>query len=180
MPKLYNPIGFTKGYDFVLWFVFSGGMLGFCLARLMYLDFYGVFCSPDSHGANHAAPGECYWYNTYSVYRVGIKMHLYTIVPAGALACVQFLPIVRHKLVLLHRINGYVTLVLALTGVAGAVMIAPVAFGGDVTIRGAVGLLAIMFVGSLSLAYYYIKRLRIDQHRAWMLRAWFYVSRYPV
>ncbi|KAJ4153221.1 hypothetical protein LMH87_009718 [Akanthomyces muscarius] len=176
MPKLYSPIGFTKGYNFVLWFVFSGGMLGFCLARLMYLDFYGVFCSPDDSSANHAAPGECYWYNTYNVYRVGIKMHLYTIIPAGVLACVQFVPVVRHKLILLHRINGYITLLLSLVGVAGAFMIAPVAFGGDLAIRGAVGLLAIIFVGSLSLAYYYIKRLRVDLHRAWMLRAWFYAG----
>ncbi|OAQ98503.1 hypothetical protein LLEC1_01893 [Akanthomyces lecanii] len=176
MPKLYNPIGFTKGYNFILWFIFSAGMLGFCLARLMYLDFYGVFCSPNNDSANHAAPGECYWYNTYNVYRVGIRMHLCTIIPAGILACVQFVPAVRHKLILLHRINGYITLFSSLVGVAGAVMVAPVAFGGDLAIRGAVGVLAIMFVGSLTLAYYYIKRLRIDQHRAWMLRAWFYAG----
>ncbi|KAM3514901.1 hypothetical protein MY11210_001506, partial [Beauveria gryllotalpidicola] len=175
MHKLYNPIGFTKRYNFILWFVFSGALLGFCLARIMYLDFDGVFCSPIPKGSiNHAAPGECYWYTTYDVYRAGIKMHLYAVIPAGVLACVQFVPVVRHRLMRLHRVNGYVTLVLSLVGVAGAVMIAPVAFGGDLAIRGVIGVLALMFVGSLSLAYFYIKRLRIDQHRAWMLRAWFY------
>ncbi|KAJ3497700.1 hypothetical protein NLG97_g1707 [Lecanicillium saksenae] len=176
MRKLYQPIGFTKGYNFILWFIFSGAMLGFCLARMMYLDFYGVFCSPDSNGQNHAAAGECYWYTTYNVYLIGIKLHLYAIIPAGALACLQFVPIIRHKLILFHRINGYLALLLGLIGVVGAIIIAPVAFGGDLAIRGAVGVLAIMFVGSLSLAYYYIKRLRIDQHRAWMLRAWFYAG----
>jgi len=55
-------------------------------------------------------------------------------------------------------------------------MIAPASFGGGLAVRGWVGLLAIMAVTSLALAIYNIKRLQIDQHRAWMLRAWFYVS----
>lgn len=179
MRKFYQPIGFTRGYNFILWFIFSGAMLGFCLARMMYLDFYGVFCAPDPTTSNHAAAGECYWYTTYDVYRIGIQLHLYAIIPAGTLACFQFVPVIRHRLILFHRINGYLALALSVVGVTGAIMIAPVAFGGDLAIRGAVGALAIMFVGALSLAYYYIKRLRIDQHRAWMLRAWFYVSRHP-
>ncbi|KAJ6782560.1 hypothetical protein PWT90_01388 [Aphanocladium album] len=176
MRKVYGAIGFTKGYNVILWFIFSGAMFGFCLARMMFLDFHGVFCSPGGKSDNHAAPGECYWYTTYNVYRIGIKLHLYAIIPAGALACFQFVPVIRHKLILFHRINGYIAIILAVIGVVGAIMIAPVAFGGDLAIQGAVGLLAIMFVGSLSLAYYYIKRLRIDQHRAWMLRAWFYAG----
>jgi uncharacterized membrane protein YozB (DUF420 family) len=39
-----------------------------------------------------------------------------------------------------------------------------------------VGVLSIAFISSLALALYNIKRLQIEQHRAWMLRAWFYVS----
>jgi uncharacterized membrane protein len=55
-------------------------------------------------------------------------------------------------------------------------MIASVTFGGGLAVRMWIGLLAIMSLTSLSLALYNIKRLQIDQHRAWMLRAWFYVS----
>lgn len=171
MRAVYTRVGFTKGYNFLLWLVCTGGLLGFCLARLMYLDYRGIFCAP-----HHASPGECYRYATRGAYQVGIQLHLYAMVPAGMLACVQFVPVVRHRLMLVHRINGYVTLLLGLAGVAGAIMIIPVAFGGDLAIRGSLGLAATMFVGSLSLAYYYIKRRRIDQHRAWMLRAWSYVS----
>jgi uncharacterized membrane protein len=55
-------------------------------------------------------------------------------------------------------------------------MIAPVTFGGGLAVRVSIGLLAIMSLASLTLAVYNIKRLQIDQHRAWMLRSWFYVS----
>ncbi|EGX89139.1 hypothetical protein CCM_07391 [Cordyceps militaris CM01] len=176
--KLHLAVGFAKARTFFLWLVFAGGMLGFCLARLMYLDFAGVFCSSaqQQHGANHAAPGECYWYTAVDVYRVGIRMHLGAVVPAGALACVQFTPVVRRRMARVHRVNGYATLLLSLVGVAGAVMVAPVAFGGHPSTRGLVGVLGVLFVGALALAYYYIRKKRIDQHRAWMLRAWFYAG----
>lgn len=58
----------------------------------------------------------------------------------------------------------------------GALMIARHAFGGDMAVQIAVGLLATGTFISTALAYYNIKRLQIDQHRAWMLRTWFYVS----
>ncbi|KAM3453532.1 hypothetical protein MY3296_003763 [Beauveria thailandica] len=39
MRKVYNPIGFGKDYNFILWIIFCGALFGFCLARFMYLDF---------------------------------------------------------------------------------------------------------------------------------------------
>lgn len=42
--------------------------------------------------------------------------------------------------------------------------------------QGFVGTLAIAVLGSAFLAYINIKRLQIDQHRAWMLRCWFYAG----
>ncbi|OAA58783.1 hypothetical protein ISF_06566 [Cordyceps fumosorosea ARSEF 2679] len=127
-----------------------------------------------------AAPGECFWYTADELYRVGVQMRLYAIVPAGALACAQFAPKIRHQWTLAHRVNVYLVLLLSLTGTAGAVVIAPVAFGGggDLCVRGQIGAIAVMFLGSLAVAWYFIsrRRRRIDQHRAWMLRAWFYAS----
>ncbi len=58
-------------------------------------------------------------------------------------------------------------------------MIARKAFGGTVATQALVGTLAIGTTVGLGLAYYNIKRLQIDQHRAWMLRTWFYVSARP-
>lgn len=174
--RVYNPIGFGKGYNFILWFIFSGALFGFCLARFMFLDFSGVYCPLNSAGsANSAGPGECYSYKTSPVYLIGIKLHLFTIIPAGFLACFQFVPWIRLNYILAHRINGYLVLMLSAIGTAGAIMIARVAFGGSFETRVGTGLLAIMFVCSLGISLFNIKMLQLEQHRAWMLRAWFYV-----
>ncbi len=55
-------------------------------------------------------------------------------------------------------------------------MIARHSFGGGFETQVLVGLLAIATTSSTFLAYYNIKRLQIDQHRAWMLRTWFYAG----
>lgn len=79
--KLYSPIGFQKGYNFTLWFVFGGALLGFTLARLQYLAVDTVF-------AKSAAPGEWYWMRQ-GRYKIGIALHLGTILPAALLALIQ-------------------------------------------------------------------------------------------
>ncbi|CAG8423596.1 unnamed protein product [Penicillium salamii] len=175
--NVYNPIGFSKGYNFILWFIFAGGLLGFVLARLMFLDYGGIFCAAHpAGGVKGAAPGECWSYNSKTYLKVGIKLHLFTILPAGLLAIFQFIPIIRYKVILFHRINGYAILLLSVVGTAGALMIARVSFGGGIETQTVVGLLAILFLGSLSIAYYNIKKLQLEQHRAWMLRAWIYAG----
>jgi len=121
MRKLYNPLGFSKGYNFVLFFIFFGALMGFTLARLQYLSF-DTFCKG-------AAPGECFYYRKGHE-KAGIIIHLAGILPASFLACFQFVPVIRHKAILFHRLNGYIILLLSL----------------------------------------------IEQHRAWMLRAWFYAG----
>jgi len=177
--KVYNPLHFSKGYNFVLFFIFAGALLGFALARFMYLNIDGIFCNRLASGGSAAAPGECYYYSGEAGqrYRIGLVLHLATILPASVLVVLQFVPVIRHKLLLFHRVNGYVILVLALASVVGILMILEISFGSHLALRTAGGFVCIAFVGSLALAYYNIKRLQIEQHRAWMLRAWFYVRR---
>lgn len=175
--KIYNPIGFAKGYNFVLWFIFAGALMGFVLSRFMLLDFRGIFCPPgptDGSGPRGALPGECYYYEMTRGH-VGILLHLGAVLPAGFLVVFQFVPVIRHKLLLFHRINGYTVIFLSLVSIAGVLMIGRHSFGGGFDVQMAVGTASIMFVGSQGLAYYNIKRLQIEQHRAWMLRAWFIV-----
>ncbi|KAF4436111.1 hypothetical protein FACUT_6683 [Fusarium acutatum] len=173
--KVYNPIGFSKGYNFILWCIFAGAMFGFALARMMFLNYNSIYCNPNSTG-NGAGPGECWSYNRKDHYKIGIKMHLYTIIPASFLVVFQFVPFIRYKALLFHRMNGYIVVVLAVIGTVGAIIIAPVAFGGSLSVRAAVGLMSIMFLGALFLAIWNIKTLQLEQHRAWMLRAWFYAG----
>ena len=143
-------------------------MLGFSLARLEYLDFTGKF-------AKGSSPGEWYWYRA-NHYRIGITLHLGCILPAGLLMIWQFIPAIRHKALLFHRINGYLVILLVLVSNAGALMIVRRSFGGELATQGAVGLLVIGTTIGLVMAYINIKRLQIDQHRAWMLRTMFYLG----
>ncbi|TDZ14407.1 hypothetical protein Cob_v012746 [Colletotrichum orbiculare MAFF 240422] len=171
--KLYRPLGFKKGYNFTLFFVTAGAMMGFTLARLMYFNFDGVFCNP--HHRSGALPGECYFYQS-GAGRAGIIMHLVAIIPAGFLACLQFVPAIRHKAILFHRLNGYFVLLLSLVGIAGVFIIARRTFGGGVSTQTAMSTGSLMFLGALGLSIYNVKMLQIEQHRAWMLRAWIYAG----
>lgn len=169
--RIYNPIGFSKGYNFVLWFVFGGALLGFSLSRLMYLNVDGILCSKTPSHRAGAVPGECYYYKS-GAGRAGIIMHLGGILPASILVILQFIPAIRHKMLLFHRINGYGVILLAIVGVVGAFMIARNSFGGGLDVQTHIGLSGLIFVSCLALSYYNIKRLQIEQHRAWMLRGW--------
>ena len=190
--KLYNPLGFSKGYNALLCklrtlcirqmlryfpgFIFDGAFLGFTLARFPYLNIWGNFCPPVPKPGVSAAPGECYWYETLPRNRIGIILHLGTILPAALLAVFQFVPFIRHKAILYHRIAGYLIFLLVAISDAGAIMAANHAFGGDLATQMFIGFLVIITTISLVFAYINIKRLQIDQHRAWMLRAWFYFA----
>ena len=103
-------------------------------------------------------------------------MHLYSIFPAGLLALLQFVPYIRRTFVLFHRINGYVVLALLLPVNVSALLLARHAFGGDLAVQSFVGTFALITTVGAFMAWVNIKRLRIDQHRAWMLRTWTYMG----
>jgi hypothetical protein len=147
-------------------------MFGFTLARLSYLNIGG---SAPSSFAQGASPGEWYFYHR-GIYRIGITLHLSTCLPAGFLMVWQFVPVIRHKLLVFHRINGYLIMILVFISNVGALIIARRAFGGGVETQAGVGILVILTTVSIAMAYYNIKRLQIEQHRAWMLRAMFYLG----
>lgn len=147
-------------------------MLGFTLARFSYLNIAGTASSSFASGA---APGEWYHYHD-GIYRAGLTIHLAACLPAGFLMVWQFVPLIRHKLLLFHRINGYIIILLVLVSHIGAIIIARRAFGGSIEVQGGVGTMVILTTLSITMAYYNIKRLQIEQHRAWMLRAMFYMA----
>lgn len=168
MRPIYRAIGFQKGYNFVLWFLFAGAFFGFILARSSYMDVNGNY-------RKNAAPGEWFWFRR-GFYNAMLRLHLVTILPAGLLAILQFTPVIRHRVRLIHRINGYIIIVLFLASNVGAVGMSRRAFGGTIASQTFIGMLAIVTTASFGMALYNIKRLQIDQHRAWMLRVWFYLG----
>lgn len=160
--RVYRPLGFTKGYNFPLFIITFGGLMGFTLARFQYLDIDNTF-------RVSVTPGEWYWYQQ-GFRRVGIILHLGAILPLSFLACFQFVPVIRHKLLLLHRIDGYIIILLLFASNAGVLMITRHVQGGSPSVQAGTTVLVIITTFGISMAYYNIKRLQIDQHRAWMLR----------
>lgn len=59
-----------------------------------------------------------------------MKIHLCTILPAGVLVALQFFPIIRYKVIMVHRINGWLVSLLLFISNAGALMIADRSFAG--------------------------------------------------
>jgi hypothetical protein len=98
-------------------FIFGGAFIGFILARLQYLNYHREFC-PNTPSKSQAAPGECFYY-LRGHYEIGMILHFVGVLPGGLLAFLQFIPIIRHKAILFHRVNGYVVLLLSLIGVIG-------------------------------------------------------------
>lgn len=143
-------------------------MVGFVLARFQYLAIGTVF-------AKSSSPGEWYWYRA-GFYRVGITMHLGACIPAGFLLVWQFVPWIRYHAMLFHRINGWTVSCLIIVSNVGALMIARRSFGGTVASQTSIGLLAILTTVGIGMAIYNVKRLQIDQHRAWMLRTAFWLG----
>ncbi|KAB5589069.1 MFS-type transporter [Ceratobasidium theobromae] len=165
--RLYQTLGFKKGYNFVLWFIFGGAMVGFALARFMYLH-------PPTM-LSGIAPGEGYYFQR-GVYKAGMLIHLATVLPASIIAVTQFIPAIRYKALIFHRVLGYVALTLLFIGTAAAFAIMRRSFGGDISIQSGVVVLGAVTLASATIAWINIKRLQIDQHRKWMLRTWFYAG----
>ncbi|KAF5659121.1 hypothetical protein FDENT_13985 [Fusarium denticulatum] len=179
LQRIYRAFGFTKGYNFVLWFLFGGAFLAFTLSRFIYLDFDGRLCPSEPptnrpYGSRGAVPGECYYYRS-GVGKAGIIMHLAGILPAAVLVVFQFLPVIRHRALIVHRINGYIVLLLSSVGMIGVFMIARHTFGGTLEMQTVTGAASILFVTCMLLAYINIKKLQLEQHRAWMIRGWIIV-----
>lgn len=165
--KIYNPLGFYRGYNFPLWIICGLGALGFSASRAMYLDYDGIY-------KEAKLPLGDWEYQSHGRGRAGMLMHLAAVVPIGFLLPWQFLPVIRHKFMLFHRLNGYLLLVFLVLCNTGAIMVGPGALGGTIETRLLIGLLTISTFGSAAMAWVNIKQLQIDQHRAWMLRCWAY------
>lgn len=103
-----------------------------------------------------------------------MQMHLGTIIPAGILVVVQFVPIVRYKAIMVHRLNGWLVTLLLFVANAGAIMITDRSFGGKYDTQVFAGLLAIFSTVAAVMGIINIKRKQIDQHRKWMIRCWVY------
>lgn len=155
----------TKLVETVSIFGFCMGF--FCFARFKYLS--------ERVLAAELTPGDWYWFHNGMIH-IGFMLHLATMLPAGLLMILQFIPRIRYKAILFHRLNGYVVLTLSLIGNATALIIARHAFGGDMGSQTCTGFLALASTIAMSMAWWNVRCLQIDLHREWMLRAMFWMG----
>ncbi|GAW12812.1 hypothetical protein ANO14919_021830 [Xylariales sp. No.14919] len=167
-------LGFARPVHLWTWLLFSGGLALFSLVSLRFLYFDSVFCGGDTAGA---LPGECFYFLRSHVARLGIKTHLWCILPSGILAGAQFIPVLRRPAnVRIHRVIGYASIVLALAGTVAVLPLIRHAFGGELAAQAVTALLLVLFLMAQVAGYVSIKQGNVYSHRQWMLRSWFYAG----
>jgi len=150
----------------ILFFSCGGALLAYCLARAYLMN--------PRIMVEQTVPGEFLWFDL-RLYRVNYIIHIYLSIVGGLLVGLQFLPAIRRKSVFLHRMNGYVCLAtLIVANITGGI-ISRRSFGGELNVQSAYYVLAIMYVFSALLGYWYVKR-NTRAHRKWMLRSVVYFS----
>lgn len=85
-------------------------------------------------------------------------MHIIVVIPAGLLATLQFIPNIRYKLFIFHRLNGYIVTLLMLQLSITGIIISKVSFGGDFATQVFAGVFGIVVMLSMALAYMNINR----------------------
>ncbi|RGP74189.1 hypothetical protein FSPOR_1884 [Fusarium sporotrichioides] len=171
--SLKRRLGFSSTRSFILTSIFTGFLFLFSTLQLPYIDIDRVFCAEDPW----AVPGECYLFKRPGLMRNSLVVHLATFLPAGALVCFQFIPALqRPKYAKFHRVNGYLVLGLSAIGTVTALIISEEAMGGPIMNRIGTSVLATAIGIALLKAMIAIKRGKVQEHRAWMLRGWFYAT----
>jgi len=152
-------LGFKERPSLVLLIVFGGALIGFCLGRTMMMDPNNV--------QNLTIPGEWFWYRQ-TPFKPCILIHIYSLIPGGILVVLQFIPAIRRRAVIVHRINGYVSLTLISAGTVGGSIVARRAFGGELNAQSGFYILSSLIILCAGLGIYNRKETR--KHRKWMLR----------
>ena len=80
--RVHKALHFERGYNFPLFIIFAGALMGFTLARLQYLSINGIFIT-------RTVPSDALHYSHPGTKRVAIILHLATILPAAFLVCVS-------------------------------------------------------------------------------------------
>lgn len=101
-------------------------------------------------------------------------LHLITVLPSGLLAVFQFVPGIRARAMSYHRTVGKIINISAFVSTACACGMARVSFGGDLAIQAGTYLVGAMILWSTAASWRAIRRLQIDEHRIWLIRAWSY------
>ncbi|KAG8687406.1 hypothetical protein FRC09_013508 [Ceratobasidium sp. 395] len=121
----------------------------------------------------HLSPGE-YYHFRIPLNKALLWTHLICVIPAGLLAATQFVPRIRTQAMGFHRYAGRIINILTFVSTITGWGVAHVSFGGDLATRSAIYSLGVMTLWSVVKSWTAIRRLQIDEHRSWVIRAWSY------
>ncbi|KAJ6589089.1 hypothetical protein B0H19DRAFT_230385 [Mycena capillaripes] len=155
-------LGFRDRYSLLNCFVWGGALVGFCLAR-------SVTMNPNpTKIAVQLIPGEWFWFRQ-PMYKINLFIHIYLTTLGGIGAVLQFIPSIRRRAVILHRLNGYGVLFCLIVGNICGSIIARRSFGGELNVQSAYMILGFMILFTGLMGIYNVKK-DTRQHRKWMLR----------
>ncbi|KAG9093526.1 hypothetical protein FRC06_011478, partial [Ceratobasidium sp. 370] len=148
-----------------LWATFAFVMVGAFVIRVPYI-------LPKGFETN-LTRGENYYFQV-PLKKALLWTHIASVLPAGLLAITQFVPRIRARAINFHRTAGKIIIILTIISIITAWAVVPVSFGGDLAVQSGMYTLGTMILWSTMKAWVAIRRLQIDEHRAWVIRAWSY------
>lgn len=108
----------------------------------------------------------------YIAHTAGIITHIVGAMVATILGPFQFLPQLRTgRYINIHRWTGRLYLLGILTGGLAGLYMAFLAYGGLMAQLG-FGTLAVLWLSTSGLAYYYIRQKEVNAHQQWMIRSY--------
>ncbi|QRV87523.1 hypothetical protein RhiJN_15541 [Ceratobasidium sp. AG-Ba] len=143
-------LGFKERFSLSFFILFGGALFGFCMSRLLMLA--------PSNVVTKTVPGES---------NLVRDDHL------SDIALPQFIPAIRRRKIILHRINGYIVFFTLIPGSVAGSIVARRAFGGDLNSEAAYYTLGFM-IGPAGMLGIYFARVNVALHREWMLRTMSY------
>ncbi|KAJ7738143.1 hypothetical protein B0H16DRAFT_1424996 [Mycena metata] len=153
-------LGFREKYSLLNCFIWGGALLGFCLARSIAMN--------PSRTASLMPAGEWFWLGG-TMYKPNLFIHIYLATFGGLGAVLQFIPAIRRRKVIFHRLNGYGVLTCLSVGNISGAIVAQRAFGGEVNVQAGYLVMALMVISAGTMGLVYVKR-DTRCHRKWMLR----------
>jgi len=153
-------LGFRDKYSLLNCFIWGGALVGYCLARSPTMNPAKI--------ANLLVPGEWFWF-AHPVYKINLFIHIYLTTIGGIGAVLQFLPAIRRRNVIIHRLNGYGVLFCLIVGNICGAIVGRRSFGGELNVQSAYYILGIMVVYAGLMGAYNVKK-DTRRHRKWMLR----------
>ncbi|PBK89724.1 hypothetical protein ARMGADRAFT_935385 [Armillaria gallica] len=153
-------LGFKEQQSLLLYFIFGGALLGYCLFHAPMMNMKTM--------ERLTVPGEWFWLSKNG-FKVAYPMHVYLSIIGGIFVLLQFIPAIRRRAVLLHRINGYfVLLCLIPANVCGSIT-GYRSFGGEINAQSAYYTLGISIIFCFCAGLFNVKS-NTREHRRWMIR----------